>query len=391
MKNRFAALAMAAVMGTVPFMQTAASADGINGGDDFVNRCCSREFYDYLINLNDGEKLQEIYRQLQSAAEELWNDDETDFVTDDIGECIYKSFDVTGIDTGDLGMLAQAFERDNCIFCFADTIVSSRDGGQSWNMTYTIRDQFLDHEERVKVKKEIEKFVTETAEGAESEKTLYDKTRRLHDDLIKAVDYAFDENGEPDMENNTGSIIGAAMNRRVVCEGYADAYKVLLAYSGLHGYKYDSMSFSEGSGHAWNLVELDDGNYYYVDCTWDDQGDEAGYDYFAVGQQTMDLDHPRDDMDLAEWLKMLPTAASFDYDPLNPAEREIAVGDVNCDGFVNVTDIMITAAHVKSIRAIPDDKLRYADMNGDDDINVTDLTLICARVKGLHREIVAVG
>ncbi|MBQ8965906.1 glycosyl hydrolase [Ruminococcus sp.] len=67
-----------------------------------------------------------------------------------------------------------------------------------------------------------------------------------------------------------------------------------------------------------------------------------------------------------------------------PVEQEEAPlkGDVNLDGDVNVTDVSMTAAHVKGIRALADDSL--ADVNGDGDVNVTDLSAIAAHVKGIR-------
>ena len=39
---------------------------------------------------------------------------------------------------------------------------------------------------------------------------------------------------------------------------------------------------SNGGGHAWNYVKMEDGKWYGVDCTFDDQGSIL-YDYFLVG------------------------------------------------------------------------------------------------------------
>ncbi|MBQ8965037.1 CAP domain-containing protein [Ruminococcus sp.] len=59
-------------------------------------------------------------------------------------------------------------------------------------------------------------------------------------------------------------------------------------------------------------------------------------------------------------------------------------GDINGDNDVNVTDITIAAAHVKSLRPISDEYDRkVTDVNADGDINVTDLVKIAAHVKGI--------
>ncbi len=60
-----------------------------------------------------------------------------------------------------------------------------------------------------------------------------------------------------------------------------------------------------------------------------------------------------------------------------------AVGDVNGDGKVNVTDIVLTASHVKSIKALNEENIKYADANHNGRIEVTDIVLIAAHVKGI--------
>lgn len=58
------------------------------------------------------------------------------------------------------------------------------------------------------------------------------------------------------------------------------------------------------------------------------------------------------------------------------------IGDVNNDGQINVTDITIVAAHIKSRRLLEDEAQELADINGDGSINVTDITRIAAHIKG---------
>ena len=59
-------------------------------------------------------------------------------------------------------------------------------------------------------------------------------------------------------------------------------------------------------------------------------------------------------------------------------------GDVNGDNRLNVTDVSLAAAHVKSIRALTDEyDKKVTDVNGDGKLNVTDLSKIAAAVKGI--------
>ncbi|MBQ8966775.1 dockerin type I domain-containing protein [Ruminococcus sp.] len=68
-----------------------------------------------------------------------------------------------------------------------------------------------------------------------------------------------------------------------------------------------------------------------------------------------------------------------------PAEPEMTEpGDVNDDGNIDVTDVMLTASYVKGILPDMDHFLPpVADVDHDDDVTVTDLMMIAAQVKGL--------
>ncbi|SFC17224.1 dockerin type I domain-containing protein [Ruminococcus albus] len=58
------------------------------------------------------------------------------------------------------------------------------------------------------------------------------------------------------------------------------------------------------------------------------------------------------------------------------------LGDVNGDGNINVTDLTLTAAHVKSARFLNDNEQILADVNCDGTVNITDITRLAAHIKG---------
>ncbi|MBQ8965573.1 PQQ-binding-like beta-propeller repeat protein [Ruminococcus sp.] len=80
---------------------------------------------------------------------------------------------------------------------------------------------------------------------------------------------------------------------------------------------------------------------------------------------------------------------SRDYDVLvcsNDDEYARATamrGDINGDGEINVTDVMLAAAHVKSIKAIDKYSINAADTDVNGEVNVTDLMSIAAHVKSI--------
>lgn len=82
-----------------------------------------------------------------------------------------------------------------------------------------------------------------------------------------------------------------------VCEGYARAFKLICDRLDIPCVLVSGVAInSGGSGaHMWNYVQMDDGNWYAVDVTWDDptvsgvSGNVSGYErdtYFLVGSNT---------------------------------------------------------------------------------------------------------
>lgn len=61
---------------------------------------------------------------------------------------------------------------------------------------------------------------------------------------------------------------GAMVDNLSICQGYADAFKMLTTMCGMESRQI----FGTGSGepHNWNLIQLD-GNWYHVDCTQDNK------------------------------------------------------------------------------------------------------------------------
>lgn len=59
-------------------------------------------------------------------------------------------------------------------------------------------------------------------------------------------------------------------------------------------------------------------------------------------------------------------------------------GDVNSDGRIDVTDISLTAAHIKGIKAMSASQQKLADVDSNNRINVTDISIMAAHIKGIH-------
>lgn len=124
-----------------------------------------------------------------------------------------------------------------------------------------------------------------------------DKVRKIHDYIILNTKYDnedLDKGMDPPLYSFT--VQGALMKGTAVCRGYAETFQLFMEVL-----KIDSKIVSgtgQGVSHAWNMVKLEDGNWYQVDTTWDDPlPDKKGYvgnDYLLVSDTTMKKEHSWD-------------------------------------------------------------------------------------------------
>lgn len=111
----------------------------------------------------------------------------------------------------------------------------------------------------------------------------YRKALAFHDKIITSVDYAYESVGVPQTAHWAHSVIGVFEERGAVCESYAKTFQLLLNYNGVENIFVTGRGNSEE--HAWNLVRLDNGGWYWCDLTWDDTPSEycgISYRYFLV-------------------------------------------------------------------------------------------------------------
>ncbi len=119
--------------------------------------------------------------------------------------------------------------------------------------------------------------------------TMYDKLASIHDYICKRNTYIRENEGAPYCYSAYGSLV----DRKSVCEGYAEAFKLLCDKVGIDCVLVTGMSLpntdnDNTEAHMWNLVRMDDDAWYAVDVTWDDAGDvEGNYNYFLVGTDTV--------------------------------------------------------------------------------------------------------
>ena len=109
----------------------------------------------------------------------------------------------------------------------------------------------------------------------------YEWMKFFHDYLCETVVYV--------ESTNSHNIIGPLLEGKSVCEGYAKSFKIFCELLEIPSAVVIGVgNTSSGSeAHAWNVVRMEDGNWYAVDVTWDDQDSGIYYDFFLVGGETV--------------------------------------------------------------------------------------------------------
>lgn len=151
----------------------------------------------------------------------------------------------------------------------------------------------MDKETREQIQTQIDAVVFEILQGMDMGADDYQKALGVFEYLATNVDY---ELGASENQN----IISVFLNKKTVCQGYANATQYLLTLLGIKSSVVTGMA--QGESHAWNLALLD-GEYYYIDTTWGNStynSSEEGirrfinYNYFAVTTEEIERTHQPD-------------------------------------------------------------------------------------------------
>lgn len=133
----------------------------------------------------------------------------------------------------------------------------------------------------------------------------YECVKAIHDYLIKNVNYDYaglEDKSVNDPSHPSHTAESALCSNLAVCDGYAQAFELLCAQVGIevHMMYGEAGNAQDGyESHAWNVVKLA-GEWYQVDCTWDDplindvlitDGSNITYQYFLLTDSEMYVDH----------------------------------------------------------------------------------------------------
>jgi hypothetical protein len=260
-------------------------ADKINNGP-YRSYQGSRYYYNILDRRSYHTQRKAIYNFLAEESETLHNDFTTDYTNEifmiiDLGNYfqrnIYGYFDSDVYQAVDETIAA--FFDDNTQYCFLEKNAGTTEN--SWQ--YTIRFyqsqptdkypslDFRNAADRRKMRDMIDATFQTYESLTKTALSKYEIARLVHDKIVSDWDYSAAQftPGSHDLFGGMGYATDG-----IVCEAYSKMYAFLLNNLGVPaifvaGDALASDGFAAG-GHAWNIVEMDDGKNYFADLTWAD-------------------------------------------------------------------------------------------------------------------------
>ena len=193
----------------------------------------------------------------------------------------------------------------------------------------------------------IAKYVALT----DGETSAYTIALTYYDALLADFEYAYDEYNRPESAQWAHSIMGGFLYNKFVCEGYAKLFQLLLNYSDVQNMY---ITGEAGGDHAWNLVCMDDGNWYWFDLTWADAS--GNYLYFCALDNTFTDHRPDAFYQYGQSFNItLPSRADSPF----ASEAVLEIGETFAIG--NSVYYLASAGSVKQLKGpkIPADKLVY--------------------------------
>ncbi len=203
------------------------------------------------------------------------------------------------------------------------------------------------------------------AEGIEKDA---DVALILHDYLC--LNFSYDESLECD------NMYLFFKEGRGTCQGYTFAYMAILRAAGMEC----TFAASDSMAHIWNLVKID-GEWYHADVTWDDYPEifaSCEYNSFLKSdiaiKNTAHIDWycPDDIVCVSEKYANI----EFDF----PLLKFCGTGDVNCDGEVDVLDLVLCKLPKEQIPTNTCFLNISADIDSDCALTDIDFVLIRQRI-----------
>ncbi|EOS27224.1 hypothetical protein C806_00192 [Lachnospiraceae bacterium 3-1] len=251
------------------------------------------------VDTKELEEPQEIQREQISIGKYAYEhlDEQGQLIYDEMLTAILNHEQKIKLSTTDLDLMRQAYAAvcgDYGGLFWVEGYVFTRytKGEELVSLEFAPKYTMTEEERRI-IQTQIDDIVEVWLGGISFNNTDYEKARYVYELLALNTEYVKDA---ADSQN----IISVFIKRQTVCQGYACAVQYLLEQLGIQSVIVSGTAL--GDAHAWNLIRLD-GEYYYMDATWGNNGYRNGegketsfidYNYMAMTTEEMQMGHVPD-------------------------------------------------------------------------------------------------
>ena len=134
--------------------------------------------------------------------------------------------------------------------------------------------------------------VAETIRSLAEDDSRYAIVKAIHDYICLNASYDTPASESSDPKYQYAGCAAPLFNGigTMICEGYSRTFKLLcdkldVPCLYIEGHVY-MPEWKTWALHAWNYVQMEDGNWYAMDVTWDDQQQGIQYNYFLCGKKS---------------------------------------------------------------------------------------------------------
>ena len=166
-----------------------------------------------------------------------------------------------------------------------------------------------------------------------------DKVMAVHDYLVDNIEYAD--------SHIVRRAYGALIERKAVCQGYAQAFQKILSNLNIEGHTvigYNIPAEPEKPVlHEWNRVKLD-GKWYYIDLTWDDTPwvTHRNYKHFLINTPMLGRDHQK-------WYSLVGGAEADGSEYLYYAYKKHGILANNREELENIVKSQINSTNLPNV------------------------------------------
>lgn len=231
--------------------------------DDYYNVSYG---YDYLSTMTNGDKLTALYDAIHAKVLYFHNSAEAD------AEAVDGNYVLLKVNPAQYGLTIEqavsvwkTYMDDKPLYYWLSKYTMVADDE---TIAIFVDEEYAQGDVRSQYNERLYKLIDAYKDVAEGE-SAYSVAFAYHDKIIDAIDYAYKDNRVPENALWAHNIVGVFEGKGAVCEGYARAFQLLLNTRNIQNVLVTGQSYNQN--HGWNLVRLDDGNWYWYDLTWDDQ------------------------------------------------------------------------------------------------------------------------